>query len=140
MLKIITDPENKKRIVRFIKFGVVGTSGIFVNMFFLWLFHEKIGLSVFISSVFAIGIAIFNNFMWNDFWTWNNAEEKKYSFLHRLWRYYISASLGGLINNVTLVVLTEYFGLYYLIANLIGIFFGMVSNFTLGEFWVFKKK
>jgi dolichol-phosphate mannosyltransferase len=141
MLKIITDKIGKERVVRFLKFGIVGASGIFVNMFFLWLMHEKFSLPLAVASLIAVAFAILNNFLWNDFWTWSDKNtEKKYPFFHRLWRYYLSASLGSAINYVTLLILTEIFGVYYLLANLIGIFFGMTSNFLLGEFWVFKKK
>ena len=141
MLKIITGKIGKERALRFLKFGVVGTSGIFVNMFFLWLAHEQFGLPLAIASPIAVAIAIFNNFTLNNYWTWSDkTREKKFPFLHRLWRYYVSASLGSLINYVTLILLTEIFGVYYLLANLFGIFLGMASNFLLGEFWVFKKK
>ena len=57
-----------------------------------------------------------------------------------MWRYYVTASLSATINYITLIVLSEYVGIYYLIANLIGIGIGIIFNFGLGEFWVFKKK
>ncbi len=141
MLKTITDRIGKERLIRFVKFGIVGSSGIFVNMFFLWLGHEKFGLPVALASPIAVAFAILNNFLLNDFWTWRDKNsEKKFSFFHRLWRYYLSASLGSLINYVTLLILTQFFEINYLIANLVGILFGMASNFLLGEFWVFKSK
>ncbi len=141
MPKIITERINKARVVRFLKFGTVGASGVFVNMFVLWLAHEKLGLPLAFASLVAVAVAIMNNFLLNDFWTWRDkATTKKYTFFHRMWRYYLSASLGSLINYGTLLILTELFGVYYLSANLIGIFLGMASNFLLSEFWVFKKR
>lgn len=138
MLKTIKEQISKETIIRFIKFGVVGTSGIFINSFVLWLCFDWIGIPLAIASPLAVATAIFNNFMLNNFWTWKKTGQKKHSFFHRLWRYYLSASLGASINYVTLLLLTEIFGLYYLIANLVGILLGMVSNFLLGELWVFK--
>ncbi|HHJ52888.1 MAG TPA: GtrA family protein [Caldithrix abyssi] len=131
----------KKRIVRFIKFGVIGATGIVVNTSVLWILHEWLGLAVFLASPLAIGLAIFNNFTWNDRFTWKeNRDRRKYTYWHRLWKYYLSASLGGAINYVSLLVLTEFFSFNYLIANLSGILLGMVSNFSLSEWWVFRSR
>ncbi len=141
MLKTIKDRIDKKFIIRFIKFGIVGGSGVFVNMFLLWTGKEVLHLPLAVASLIAIVISIFTNFVLNNFWTWkDDSTTNKYSFFHRMWRYYITASLSAAINYITLIVLSEYVGIYYLIANLIGIGLGMIFNFALGEFWVFKKE
>lgn len=132
--------KNKDLYFRFVKFGIVGGSGVVVNSAILWFCHDIIGLIIPIASVFSVGISILTNFLLNDFWTWNSASAKRHSFKTRLLRYYISASLGAAINYFVLIFLTEIFGMYYLIANLIGILFGTVSNFLLSEMWVFKRK
>ena len=68
--------ENFKKLlanehaVRFVKFGIVGGSGFLVNMGFLWLFTEVVGLFYIISSILAIAIAMVNNFIWNYSLTW----------------------------------------------------------------------
>ncbi|MDA3861914.1 MAG: GtrA family protein [Melioribacteraceae bacterium] len=135
------DRIDKNFIIRFIKFGIVGTSGIAVNTSVLWLLKGVLGVPLAIAPIFAIGTAVFSNFLLNNYWTWNeNKHIRKHSFFHGLWRYYLSASLGALINYVTLLLLTNVFDIYYLIANLAGIFLGMVSNFMFGEFWVFKSE
>lgn len=141
MLQTIKDKISKTVIIRFIKFGIVGTSGIIVNTAVLWFLKEQLGIPLEIAPIFAIGTAVFSNFMLNNYWTWNeNIKIRKHSFFHRLWRYYLSASLGALINYIVLLSLSNLLGIHYLIANLAGIFLGMVSNFLLGEFWVFKSE
>ena len=139
MLKTIKDKIDKNFIIRFIKFGIVGTSGIAVNTSVLWVLKGQLSVPLAIAPIFAIGTAVFSNFLLNNYWTWNeNKKNRRHNFFHSLWRYYLSASLGALINYVTLLTLTNFFDIHYLIANLAGIFLGMVSNFLLGEFWVFK--
>jgi dolichol-phosphate mannosyltransferase len=141
MLKTIKEKIDKNFIIRFIKFGIVGTSGIAVNTSVLWVLKGLLGVPLAIAPIFAIGTAVFSNFILNNYWTWNeNKNVRKHNFFHRLWRYYLSASLGALINYVALLALTNYLDIHYLIANLAGIFLGMVSNFLLGEFWVFKSE
>ena len=58
----------------------------------------------------------------------------------RFWKYYLSSILGALINYAMLILLTHILGWYYLLANLAGILAGTISNFFLGEFWVYKNK
>lgn len=141
MLQTIKDKLNKRFIIRFIKFGIVGTSGIAVNTGVLWLLKGQLGVPLAIAPIFAIGTAVFSNFILNNYWTWNeNKAIRKHTFFHRLWRYYLSASLGAAINYIALLSLTNIFEIHYLIANLAGIVLGMVSNFLLGEFWVFKSE
>ncbi len=135
------DLIDKKRLVRFIKFGLIGSTGIVVNTSALWVFHALFNIPVFFASPLAIALAIFNNFTWNDRFTWKeNRGKRKFTYGHRLWKYYVSASLGAFINYVTLIVLSTFLGLNYLISNLIGILFGMISNFILSELWVFQSK
>ncbi|PJA96792.1 MAG: hypothetical protein CO129_04640 [Ignavibacteriales bacterium CG_4_9_14_3_um_filter_34_10] len=132
--------KNKELLIRFIKFGIVGGSGIVVNSAVLWLCHDVLGLIIPIASIFSVGLSILTNFLLNDFWTWKNSDEKTHNFLQRMMRYYISASFGAAINYVVLIVLTEFFGIFYLISNLIGILGGTISNFLFSELWVFKAK
>jgi putative flippase GtrA len=75
----------------------------------------------------------------NDQWTWReNQSSRHFSFAHRLARYYLSAALGALINYASLITLTHFAGMNFLVSNLIGIFGGMFFNFILSEMWVFK--
>ncbi len=130
---------DKEYIKRFVKFGIVGTSGIVVNSGILWFGHDIMEMPVAIASVFAVALAIFNNFTFNDLWTWRSKNSKRrHTYLHRLWRYYLSASFSAALNYIILIVLTEFFDVYYLLANLAGIICGMIFNFLLGEYWVFK--
>ncbi len=140
MQKIITAFLNKPWVQRFIRFGIVGASGILVNSGALWIFVEKLKIPLWLASPLAIAVAIFYNFSLNDLWTWRDSRDsRKFKYLDRVWRYYLSALLGALINYLILMALTNYYSVYYLIANLIGIAAGMISNFILSDRWVFKK-
>lgn len=129
----------KAYLYRFIKFGIASTSGTGVNMVILYIGHGIWGFPVSIASPIAIGIAIFNNFTINDYWTFHhNRYERKFGYFQRLLRYYISSSLGAFINYTLLITLVHSFGMHYLIANLIGSVLGSVINYCLVEFWVFR--
>jgi dolichol-phosphate mannosyltransferase len=126
--------------VRFIKFGIVGGSGIFVNMGFLWFFTEVVGLYYLISSVLAITFAMINNFIWNDLWTWSDRGEPGVkAYIKRLVKFCMVSSFAAIVGNIVILwILTHFFHLYYLISNLIGIAVGTLLNYTINNFWTFK--
>jgi len=52
----------------FVKFGIVGASGVFVNLGFFTLF-VMLGMNKFIASPLAIELSIIWNFLLNNYWT-----------------------------------------------------------------------
>jgi dolichol-phosphate mannosyltransferase len=123
---------------RVIKFSIVGGIGVLVNMGILYIFAEYFHIVYLISSLFAIELSIISNFLLNDYWTWGEREKKK--FYQRLIQYHIMAGITAFLANwLLLVLLTEVFGIYYLISNLIGIGVGMLSNFILNDIWTFHQ-
>jgi dolichol-phosphate mannosyltransferase len=122
---------------RFIKFAVVGVSGIFVNEGLLALFTEVYGLKVEVAGAIAIEASILSNFFLNNFWTWQDSHDK--SFTMRLLQYHSVSIIAGVVNYLILVGLTM-LGMHHLIANLIGIGFATLINFILNNHWTFAKK
>ncbi len=55
---------------RFFKFGIVGFSGFLVNFGFLRLFRS-LGLSEILSWLFSTELAIINNYVFNNLWTFS---------------------------------------------------------------------
>lgn len=127
-------------LTRFIKFGIVGGSGILINMGFLWFFTEIVGLFYLISSVLAIALAMINNFIWNDLWTWRDRGEPGVKpYLTRMAKFIVVSSIAAYIGNLGILwILTHFFNIYYLISNLIGIAVGTILNYSVNNFWTFK--
>lgn len=129
-------------VVRFVKFGIVGGSGIFVNMGGLWFFTEVVGFYYLISSVLAIALAMISNFIWNDLWTWRDRGEPGIrAYLTRMAKFILVSSIAAYIGNLGILwLLTHFFHVYYLISNLIGIAVGTILNYYANNFWTFKSK
>lgn len=131
---------------RFLKFALVGVSGIGVNVCFLWLgkryfFTEleapwdfRAGLAL------AIGISIFTNFLLNDWWTWRDREKRgtRHWFL-RVAKYYLVAAVAAGVNYAVALLFHEGLGVHYQISNLLGIACAMVINFFIQNYWTFKE-
>ncbi|UKO97472.1 glycosyltransferase [Nostoc sp. UHCC 0870] len=71
---------------RFLRFGLVGLSGVFVDMGILYLLSDPstLALPLTRSKIIAGEIAIFNNFLWNDAWTLDISENSQSLCLARL--------------------------------------------------------
>jgi dolichol-phosphate mannosyltransferase len=124
---------------KILSFGVVGFSGIVVNMGLLYLLTEYIGLYYLASAAIAIEVSILNNFFWNDVWTFRSTRnlklEKK---LHRFASFQ-AVSMGGLlINMAILFFLTDIAGIYYLLANLVGILVAFAWNYGVNRHYTWR--
>lgn len=143
-------------MIRFARFGIVGVSGIAVNMAVLLLsmrvlMHDwsstvalpLIGRTVewrlVVGTIAAIVLSIFSNFLINNAWTWRDRSATAGHFMVRMAKYYMAASVGAAINWSTTIVLSGLLdsGLY-LLWNLIGIALAMVSNFLINHFWTYR--
>lgn len=124
------------QFTRFIRFGIVGFSGVFVDMTFLYLLSDPstLALPLTRSKIIAAELAILNNFFWNDTWTFKDIAQKqpgKRQKLKRLIKFNI-VCLGGLIINVLLLnFFFNVFGLNRYIANFLAIAFVTIWNFWL---------
>ena len=189
LLRRLMTPER----VRFLRFSIVGATGVVVNEVVLWLCYRfvftgisgpanetlarllafggpeaaspffgalAVGLagrylpgSFFRSDLFlagnrltwsgitSIGVSILTNFLLNDAWTWGDREKGgRQRFYVRLGQYYLVASVAGVVQWTVLKVLTESFGLHYLVSNLLGILAGLVINFVANNLWTFRER
>lgn len=116
------------------KFGMVGISGILVNMGVLYYLKEYAGFYYLVASFFAIELSILNNFLWNDLWTFcSSGDHKLSSRWHRLVAFHIVSAGGLVINMGILGLLTGIFGVYYLVSNMVGILIAFAWNFLVNR-------
>jgi len=59
---------------------------------------------------------------------------------YRAIRYLVGGSISTLIPIITLFILKEYVGLYYLTSSTIACSVGILTSFTIQKFWVFGDK
>lgn len=116
---------------RLVRFGVVGLSGVVVNLALVRLFLGELHWSAFLASALACEVSIGNNFLWNNRWTFG----QRVISLARFVRFNL-ASLGGLaITTLVFTLLLQRFGLNYLLADLFAIGVATVWNFGASVLW-----
>ncbi len=122
------------------KFGLVGLSGIFVNMGLLIFLKEYAGFSIPVASLFAIELSILSNFLLNDLWTFSDSRSHKLSkWWHRFLSFQVVSVGGALINFVILNILTYIMGIDYRAANIIGILIAFGWNFIVNRNFTWMK-
>lgn len=128
-----------------LKFAIVGASGVFVNLFVLYLASKFTSLSDPVIFAFGIIVSMTTNYILNRVWTFTS----KKSILPEYLRFVFYNSIGALIQWIVSVLVNNAIGksnvfiievsiktLY--VASLIGIGFGYVFNFLASKFFVFK--
>jgi dolichol-phosphate mannosyltransferase len=123
-------------VARFMRFALVGLSGVFVDMAVFYLLSDpsSLGWGLTRSKAIAAEVAIINNFLWNDFWTFADISQRQRGWKRRLKRFvkFNIICLAGLVLNVLLLnILFNGLGINRYVANLLAI-----ALVTFWNFWV----
>ena len=114
--------------LRFIKFNLVGISGVLVNEgLFLTLVYARVYLLR--ADAVAIEASILSNFFLNDYWTFR--DRRHGHFLVRLVKFNALMVIGLVVNLGILYGLTTYLDVNYAVSNL----FGIAAAFLL-RYWL----
>ena len=130
-----------KGLSEFIRFSLIGGSGMVVDLFFVFLSYQVLSLPFRIARVIGFIFALTMNFLLN----------RKYTFPHagngNIVKQYVSffavCCVGFLFNWIISVRLFEtvpFFHRFYLFAAFVGILGGLLINFTGSKLFVFRKK
>ena len=123
---------DKLFILRFIKFCLVGFSGMLVDFGVTWLLKEKIKINKYIANSCGFIIAASSNYVLNRRWTFNSQNE------HIATEYlsFFTVSLIGLgINNLIILILSDKFKWNFYLSKIIAI--GIVTLWNFGINYLF---
>ena len=123
--------------LKFIKFNVVGLSGVLVNEgLLLTLVYE--GVYYLRADAVAIEAAILSNFFLNDYWTFR--DRRHGHIIVRLLKFNALMVVGLVVNLVILYALTAYLGVNYAVSNLFGIAVAFLLRYWLSVRFTWIKK
>ncbi len=121
----------------FIRFLLVGASGLVLNSLVLAALTEFGGLFYLLSAVLATQVSTLSNFTLTELWVFGGRKSEK-PFLVRMGGYLLMNNLLLLLRAPLLALLVSTFGIYYLIANLISIFSLMVLRYFIADKWLWS--
>lgn len=116
---------------RFISYGLVGLSGIFVDMSIFYLLGT-LGWGLTSSKIVSSEVAVLNNFLWNDLWTFRDISSRQTGWeklIKRFLKFNLICLIGIGLNLIILNLLYNYLGINKNFANLIAIAIVTVWNF-----------
>jgi dolichol-phosphate mannosyltransferase len=126
-------------IARFLRFGLVGGSGVLVDMGALYLLHDphRLALPLVISKILSAQLAMINNFFWNETWTFADRAtgSDTSSRVTRFLRFELICLAGLLLNLGVLTLCVKRLGMHYLVANAIAIGISTAWNFLVNLRW-----
>ena len=120
--------------IEFLKFGVVGISGIAVDFFITWLFKEKLKINKYIANCAGFSFAVVNNFLWNRYWTFNNNIQP---FGEQFLKFASISIIGLVINTLLLLILVKYVKINFYVIKLMVIALVFLWNFYLNYLFTF---
>lgn len=149
--------QARAHLMRFVKFGVVGGSGVVVNLGVARLVFWALSALVasqdtrqLAANVCGVVVSIFTNFLLNDTWTWGDRlKGGRRQWVARVLRYYATCSIAGLVQvtaaSLSYRMIWRPLGLDVWgvdpaleLSVLVGIACGMAINFPISHLWAFK--
>jgi len=124
-------PENR----RLFQFGLVGLSGVGVNLGILYLVHGRLGLTDLIAVPVAVEASILSNFLLNDLFTFR--DRRHHHVAKRLLMFNTVSLLALVVNFTTYVIATRAFHLHYIPAALLAIVVAFSANYVGNLNWTY---
>ncbi|HMD88553.1 MAG TPA: glycosyltransferase family 2 protein [Anaerolineaceae bacterium] len=123
---------------RFIKFLVVGASGILVNSAALALATDSLHIYYLISAAIATVASTTWNFALTEWWVFNNRPASE-GRLKRFLLFFVMNNVALLFRTPIIYVLTSVLGMYYLLSNLISLAILTVLRYLLADGFIWGK-
>ncbi len=117
---------------RFLRFGTVGFSGVFVDMGVFWMLTMLLGLAPVAATVLSAEVAVVNNFIWNDRWTFADRSGQQpgwRSMLKRFGKFNVLCLVGIVLQGTLVGLMSNIAGIAPIGAKLLAIALVMLWNF-----------
>lgn len=121
---------------RFIIFSIGGLIGMLINLAVTSFLTEIFSLWYRISYAIGLAVNLIFNFVYNRHITFKEKTKLKTRFI----KFVIVSLTTILLNYISVIILTEYFGVYYLLSIIIVVFAIAIINYILNKIWVFEVK
>ena len=122
-------------LLKFLKFCVVGLSGMVIDFSTTWLLKEKAKVNKYIANSIGFILAATSNYIWNRIWTFQSENSRiaveYFSF--------ILISVAGLgINNLVIYLLNDRLKINFYLSKLLAIGVVTVWNFLMNFIITFR--
>ena len=117
---------DKLLISKFLKFGIVGCSGMIIDLWITYLCKEILRINKFISNGIGFILAATSNYFLNRIWTFNSqSEEIGVQYI----QFMIVSTIGLAINSLSLYFFNEKLKWNFYLSKLVAIGITTIWNF-----------
>lgn len=119
-------------IGRFLQFGAVGFSGVFVDLGVFWMLSNGLGLAAVTATILSAEVAVLNNFIWNDRWTFGDRsiqQPGRRSMVRRFLKFNVLCLVGIVLQGTLVGLMSKVAGVPAIGAKLLAIALVMLWNF-----------
>lgn len=115
----------------------VGGGATLVEWLFFWIFDSALGIQYLISTILAMIISTFSNWLFGRLWTFRNAEKQNITL--EIGKVYATAAVGILLNLLIMRILVGNFGIHDMIAKIIATIIVFAYNFLIRKLVIYRK-
>jgi putative flippase GtrA len=121
--------------LKFIKFGVVGFSGVFVDFGVTWLLKEQLKVNQYVANTCGFLCAVVSNFILNRLWTFQDSNP---DVMLQFGKFLVLSLVGLGLNNLFIYFMTEKYKTNFYVAKLLATGVVMIWNFWANSRFTFK--
>ena len=130
----MTEIFRKAFLYKFLKFGLVGFSGLFVDFGFTYICKELLKIQKYISNAIGFTIAATSNYFLNRIWTFNSTDPE---ILIEFTEFLAISIIGLGINTLILYLIINRFKINFYLAKVFAIGIVTIWNFFANAFFTF---
>ncbi len=126
---------DKLFILKFLKFGAVGFSGVFVDFGVTYLFKEIIKINKYVSNAIGFICAATSNYILNRIWTFQSDNA---NVATEYGKFMLVSAIGLGINSLTLYLLTDKLKWNFYLSKIFAIGMATLWNFFANLLFTFR--
>lgn len=123
-------------IYKFIRFGLVGFSGIFVDFGTTYLLKEKLKVHKYIANSCGFLLATVSNYLLNRYWTFQSTDPKAFE---QFGKFFAIAIIGLIFNNLIIYILNDKLKINFYLSKVFAIAAVSVWNFFANYIYTFAR-
>jgi putative flippase GtrA len=123
---MLSDKLHPDFIEKFLKFAVVGFSGIFVDFGVTYILKEKLRIHKYVANSSGFVMATISNYLLNRYWTFNTGQGAQFS---QFGKFFGIAMVGLILNNLLIYLLNDRFKINFYVSKAFAIAVVSVWNF-----------
>jgi len=124
----------KHFIIQFLKYGIVGLSGVVIDFAVTWFLKETGRFNKYIANTCGFVCAATSNYLFNRIWTF---ESDNPEILYQYFSFFMVSLIGLGINNLALWGCTDKLKWSFYLSKLVAIGITTLWNFTINYFFIF---